>query len=58
MLSGHDLEKLGLPPGPLFRIILEDLLGARLDERVATIEDEKAYVLRKYGKKITSRGKS
>ena len=48
ILTGHDLGKLGVVPGPLYRIILDDLLAARLDERVVTAEDEKALVLRKY----------
>ena len=56
ILTGHDLENLGFPPGPQFRTILDDLLGARLDDRVATLADEKAYVLRKYGKGISGRG--
>ena len=52
MLTGHDLEKLDIPPGPIFRTILEDLLYARLDERVATAEEERALVLRKYHKAV------
>ena len=48
MLTGHDLDKLGIAPGPLYRTILDELLAARLDERVVTAEDEKALVQRKY----------
>lgn len=48
ILTGHDLEKLNITPGPIFRTILDDLLYARLDERVQTVEDEKALVQRKY----------
>lgn len=48
LLTGHDLEKLGIAPGPVFRTILEDLLYARLDGRVQTAEDEVALVRRKY----------
>jgi tRNA nucleotidyltransferase (CCA-adding enzyme) len=48
ILTGHDLEKLGVPTGPIYKVILDDLLGARLDERVATKEDEQQIVLRKY----------
>ena len=55
LLTGHDLEALGFPAGPLFRMILDDLLGARLDNRVVTLDDERAYVLRKYGKEIKRR---
>ncbi len=48
ILTGHDLEKLGLVSGPIFKTILDDLLYARLDERVVTAEDEIALVKRKY----------
>ena len=48
ILTGHDLEKLEIAPGPVFRTILEDLLFARLDGRVATAEEERALVQRKY----------
>jgi tRNA nucleotidyltransferase (CCA-adding enzyme) len=48
LLTGHDLKKLGLPAGPLYKTILDDLLTARLDARVTTAEDEKALVQRKY----------
>jgi len=50
VLTGYDLEALGFLPGPLFRSILDNLLAARLDNRVVTAEDEKALVLRKYSK--------
>ena len=48
MLTGHDLEKLGVPTGPIYKVILDDLLGARLDERVTSKEDEQDLVRRKY----------
>jgi tRNA nucleotidyltransferase (CCA-adding enzyme) len=54
ILTGHDLEKLNITPGPIFRTILDDLLYARLDERVQTVEDEKALVQRKYHKYLNS----
>ncbi|MGK2944031.1 MAG: CBS domain-containing protein [Desulfuromonadales bacterium] len=50
MLTGHDLEKLDIAPGPIFRTILDDLLYARLDERVVTAEEERDLVQRKYHK--------
>jgi tRNA nucleotidyltransferase (CCA-adding enzyme) len=37
--SGDDLRQLGLPPGPVYTVILDRLLAARLDNE---IEDEKA----------------
>jgi tRNA nucleotidyltransferase (CCA-adding enzyme) len=50
LLSGHDLENLGVPPGPIYKIILDDLLRSRLNGRISTVEDEKDLVLRKYCK--------
>ena len=54
LMTGHDLEQLGLEPGPVFKTILDDLLSARLDERVETIEDEHRFVLKKYRKIMRS----
>jgi tRNA nucleotidyltransferase (CCA-adding enzyme) len=48
ILTGHDLEEFGLDAGPNFRTILDDLLYARLDERVTTEEEERDLVQRKY----------
>lgn len=38
LLTGADLIALGLPPGPLFRQILEQLEDAQLDRRITTRE--------------------
>ncbi len=48
LFTGHDLDKLGVAAGPIYKTILDDLLYARLDERVATVEEERAMVQRKY----------
>jgi tRNA nucleotidyltransferase (CCA-adding enzyme) len=48
LLSGHDLERLGIKPGPVFRDILDELLYSRLDGRVVSIDDERAFVQKKY----------
>jgi tRNA nucleotidyltransferase (CCA-adding enzyme) len=56
MLSGNDLEMLGFAPGPIYRTILDDLLAARLDERVVTEDDERALVQRKYQKELEENG--
>jgi tRNA nucleotidyltransferase (CCA-adding enzyme) len=42
LLKGRDLKALGLPPGPRYRQILNDLLNARLNGRVETRKDELA----------------
>ncbi len=45
-LTGDDLKKMGLPPGPRYKKILASLLDAKLDEKVSTAEDEAAFVKR------------
>lgn len=47
-LSGKDLIDLGLTPGPRFKIILDDLLQARLNGLVHSLAEEKAYVQQRY----------
>ncbi len=44
-LSGDDLLKLGLKPGPRFGKILEEVLYAKLNGRLKTKRDEVAYVV-------------
>ncbi len=39
-VTGRDLRVLGLPPGPAYRPILEELLAARLDGRIGSREEE------------------
>lgn len=51
LLTGNDLKELGLPPGPLFRKVLSELLDARLNGRVVTREDEVAFVRRRHLRK-------
>lgn len=41
-LTGEDLKKMGLKPGPLYRKILDRLLDARLNGEVASEADERA----------------
>ncbi|MBA4392115.1 MAG: polya polymerase [Desulfobacca sp.] len=43
-VRGENLKSLGLAPGPLYKLILSDLLEARLNEKVLTHEDQVAYV--------------
>jgi tRNA nucleotidyltransferase (CCA-adding enzyme) len=46
-IDGNFLKtEFGLAPGPLFRDIIEALRDARLDERVQSLEDERAFVER------------
>lgn len=46
ILRGEDLKRLGLEPGPQFKMILARLLDARLNGRVRTESDERAFVYR------------
>jgi tRNA nucleotidyltransferase (CCA-adding enzyme) len=43
-VSGHDLQRLGIAPGPEYQRILRALLDAKLDGRVTTKEDELAFI--------------
>jgi tRNA nucleotidyltransferase (CCA-adding enzyme) len=39
-INGHDLINMGLKPGPLFKLILDRLIEARLDGLTKTREEE------------------
>ena len=43
-MTGDDLRRMGIPPGPLYRKILVRLRNARLDGEIATREQEQALV--------------
>lgn len=47
-LNGHELKRLGVPPGPGYKMILHDLLQARLNGEVTTVDEERRLVMRKY----------
>ncbi len=47
-LRGRDLKELGLPPGPVYREILDRLLEARMNGRIQTRDQELRFVLEKY----------
>ena len=44
VLNGHDLQAMGLTPGPHFRNILDKLLDARLNGEVTTESEECTFV--------------
>jgi tRNA nucleotidyltransferase (CCA-adding enzyme) len=50
LLTGDDLKKMGIPPGPRYKKILAGLLDAKLDGTVSTKEDELSYVKRAAGR--------
>jgi tRNA nucleotidyltransferase (CCA-adding enzyme) len=41
-MGGEDLKQMGLPPGPLYRGILDALRAARLNGKIKTLDEEKA----------------
>jgi len=45
ILNGHDLQKLGVPPGPELGQLLKELRAARLDGVVSNRSEEEAWVL-------------
>jgi len=44
LLGGADLIRMGIRPGPFIKRTLDDLLKARLDEKVITRQDEMEYI--------------
>lgn len=44
ILKGNDLKKMGIPPGPVYTKILQELLDARLRGGVKSREDEEEFV--------------
>ncbi|MGE5301631.1 MAG: CBS domain-containing protein [Acidobacteriota bacterium] len=50
-LKGDNLKKLGIAEGPLFSKIFRELLDGRLRGKFKTEEDEKRFVLQRYGEK-------
>jgi len=39
-MNGNDLKRMGIKPGPLFKVLLDKLRAARLDREVTSYEDE------------------
>jgi tRNA nucleotidyltransferase (CCA-adding enzyme) len=44
ILKGNDLKKMGIPPGPVYTKVLQELLDARLEGGVKSREDEEEFV--------------
>lgn len=43
-INGNDLKKMGIPMGPVYRVLLDKVLDARLDGLVSSRDDELAMV--------------
>lgn len=43
-MTGDKLKQMGISPGPLYKKIMQDILYARLDKHVQTMEDEIKWV--------------
>ena len=43
-ITGKDLKKMGLPPGPIYREILQAVLDAKLNGQLKTRRDEMAFI--------------
>jgi poly(A) polymerase len=50
LLTGEDLQSLGYPPGPAFKVILTSLEDAQLDGRVRTKEDAIRFAKAEFGR--------
>ncbi len=50
-LSGDDLKKMGIPPGPRYKKILAELLDAKLDGFLHNHDEEMAFVRKGSGGK-------
>jgi tRNA nucleotidyltransferase (CCA-adding enzyme) len=47
-LKGSDLKKLGIPQGPLYSLILKELLDEKFRGRLISEEDERKFVTKRY----------
>ena len=48
MISGNDLKKMGFSPGPLYKTIINFIIGAQLDGQIHSKEDALTLVKDKY----------
>lgn len=52
-IKGKDLKELGVPPGPVYRKLLDELLDARLDGEIRNRHEEYLYLRNKYPQLFT-----
>ena len=51
-LNGNDLARMGIAAGPDYKKILETLLDARLNGRVASRDEEVAFVRKRFARLV------
>lgn len=44
VVNGNDLKRMGIKPGPIYKVLLDRLRAARLDQEVTSYEDEMKIV--------------
>ncbi len=49
VLTGRDLQAMGLQPGPLYTTILGKILDERIDGMITTEADERAFLQKRFG---------
>jgi tRNA nucleotidyltransferase (CCA-adding enzyme) len=49
-LTGQDLQRLGFPPGPTYRRMLDLLLEGRLEGRLKSREQEVNFLQQRFGR--------
>jgi tRNA nucleotidyltransferase (CCA-adding enzyme) len=50
VLTGRDLQTMGLQPGPQYKTILDKLLDARIDGLITTEAEERAFAQKRLGR--------
>jgi tRNA nucleotidyltransferase (CCA-adding enzyme) len=52
LITGDDLKEMGLQPGPRYREILDKVMKAKLDNKVASRDDELARVRKELERQV------
>lgn len=55
-LKGRDLKEMGVQPGPIYRVILDELLDARLNGEVKDRQEELAYLRERHAELFGGEG--
>jgi poly(A) polymerase len=54
LITGDDLKQLGLPPGPVYKCVLEQVRDAQLEGRVKSLEEAREFARKCVGQHPTS----